>query len=230
MIFLKKKADIKIFFKTDFHFFLIFSLLFFVFSSCTHQEEKTDSFSSSIKAEMQAMDEERKWTGEIDSNLLSSQVRGAEGISGQQEALPVNVYASGAEEMYPPLYPSVSGFASLDIRDYDDESLKIVQDFSNLILKGNDFYKEFGDEKIFLGIVLQKEIKTSFPDGFSSFILGKPFVNENTIQSPVRFFVNSSSTKKNNEALGEYEKEHLDVCIYLVKTDGKWVLDQMEFI
>ena len=89
------------------------TVIFFTLISCSNNQYMDDDLSSYVRYSADSLIEGLEWTSEIDGDLLSAKIRGSDGFDKKVKANGLNMFLSGTESSYEPLYPYLKGFASL---------------------------------------------------------------------------------------------------------------------
>ncbi len=198
---------------------IIFVLTFplFSFIACSTDVVLEYDSESTLRTEAFELSRHIRWTDEIEPNRLTEKIADAEGFDKKLKSNPQNVFASGAETLYPKLYPTLSGFSQLDSGKMPLElrkqlvvffdSLKTGAANENLIEKSNLYTLAFflADIESFVGSgeVLQ------------SYIFGDAFVNNNFVLCPVRLY---------------YKQMTIDVSVVATLDSGVWKILQLDFL
>ena len=93
--------------------FLAVSFCFSLFS-CSNPESVAYSGDENLRELALAYDSKTNWTESIESDVLTNSVERPNGVSSSIYLSPT-VMAAVSEDSYAPVYPSIHGFASLDV-------------------------------------------------------------------------------------------------------------------
>ncbi|MBQ1832469.1 MAG: hypothetical protein II114_01705 [Treponema sp.] len=167
---------------------------FFLFS-CSISEEYYQEYNvDTIRKTVMQISEKTYWTRDIDGSILSGSTFGAEGISRSITANPMNAFASGAEDLYEPVYPSLKNFPVLNTSALNDAARSNLTGFCNAVVerKSADY---FMDPSSIYSLVIFNYDMNREKARFSSFVLGEPFISDTIVQCPVRFFQKDGAYK-----------------------------------
>ncbi len=161
--------------------------------SCSSELEHLEEFNGvTLRQTVTRISQKMYWTRDIDGSVLSSKVIGADGISKSVTASPSNVFASGTEDSYPPVYPSIDGFAVLNTSMIPDAAISVLDGFCSAIVerKGADSYMDASS--IYALVIFRYDINRE-GKRFKSYILGEAYDTGPLLQCPVRFLENDGS-------------------------------------
>ena len=184
--------------------------------SCTQNTVSASEGYETLKEEAVQKESLLTWTQELEGTILTEKIQGADGLEKSLASSGSNIFASGSEAEYPPIYPQIEGFSSLDISAMEDSVRTLLKGFCNSIISKSDSDSFFKKDSLYTLVLFRYDLSfqynTSYP-AFKGFILGEPFINENVYQCPIRF------TEKSGK--------HTDVCAYLEKEGGVYKISAL---
>ena len=156
------------------------------------------------------------WSREIENSVLSRKINASAYISSNLKLGPEIYIVSAADE--PPVYPSLSGFGSLDSTQISPEAKSTVENFVKNIISWNFDENLVSKNSVFSLILFKYDIENGWKNGFgeefpsdsekklfSSYYFGEPFVEEDSLLVPVRL--------KNS-------KGFVDIQLFIDKTEN----------
>ena len=186
-----------------------------LFSSCEKQKKAAMQKISSLRDEAAIMESRLTWQKELHPEEITEQAAKPK-IARTVAVTPDSILAiKGGEKQK--AYPTLRGFARLDISAYDAAQFATVKGFCSALAK-NQNAESFIMRGYLWTLSLFRynlESRGKKAASISSYILGEPFINENECQCPVRLiFRDKSST---------------DIFIYLAKTNQDWKINQIAY-
>jgi hypothetical protein len=187
--------------------------------SCTESKNITVENFDDLTLRAEAYEKQRKtvWSDELEKNILEKKTDAnpsvAEGIELQPGVMIVMEH--GEQDS---IYPSINGFCSLDIRELEEAQQKVINGFCNAIASNSDADSFMVSGSISSLVIFLADLHSFFPDKrtdtplFSSWLPGKPFINDILFQVPVRFI---------------HADGILDILLYLNKNQN-WKIDQIQ--
>ena len=173
--------------KVDFLFRILPLATLFLFFSCSAGIEIYQDYTDvTLRQTIGQIAQKIYWTPDIDGSILSSKVSGADGIAAAMVPNPSNIFASGAEQLYEPVYPDIAGFALLNTSSLGEAALANLKGFCNAVVEKKSADSFMDSESIYALVIFNYDINRENKK-FSSYILGEPFNNGPVIQCPVRF-------------------------------------------
>ncbi len=115
-------------------------------------------------------------------------------------------------------YPSLPNFPELDVTAYNAAQKTAIDSFCQALLKNDSPDKYIMSGYTYTLVLFRYNLekqKLSFRD-MTDYVLGKPFINENECQCPVRLFFN--------------DETHADINLYIAKSGPNWKIHQIEYI
>ncbi len=114
-------------------------------------------------------------------------------------------------------YPYLDGFGSLDISSYTQAQLACINDFCSCLESGKSADSYISKGFLFTLALFKYNMKQSGRDiaKIKSHIVGKPFMQNEQCQCPVRLLMKDNS--------------FCDVYIFLVKSTSDWKINQIDF-
>jgi hypothetical protein len=216
-----------------------------VLLSCSNPNSGTAvDTDGTLRSTADAIANSTEWSPELEPDLLTGKVTGADGVETTLVAGPENIFASGNEKSYEPLYPSIPGFALLDTSSLDGATLQTLDGFCTAITTGVDADSFMAKDHLYSLVLFLYDLNQTDGPVFSSYVLGQPFKgDDDTFQCPVRFYydsskmplaeqikqVNGSSPVGDNHKSGTSLSPSLDVYLYLVQIEGSWRIDQIAY-
>ncbi len=165
---------------------LLVSTASFLFSCSVGIEAYQDYTDVTLRQTIGQIAQRTYWTHDIDGSILSSKIIGADGVSQTFSADPTSVFASGAESLYPPIYPDIEGFAVLNTSGLSESAAANLNGFCNAIVEKRSADSFMDRDSIYSLVIFNYDINRE-GKRFTSFILGEPSNNGPIIQCPVRF-------------------------------------------
>lgn len=181
--------------------FILFIAYSFV--SCSSPEELFDSeYSETVKSYFNSAEEDVLWTKELETSVLTQSVQNDRGIEPSLGISPKNIFlskVSGNTE----LYPAIEDFATLDTSDLPENAKSSLNGFCGALVSGRGADSFMAIGSVYSLVLFRYSLSETYgkPGVFSSYVLGKPFINEKTLQVPVRFYLKRGG--------------NLDVFVYL---------------
>lgn len=198
-------------------FLFCFFLLIFA-TSCSNEQSVWTFDTDTLRTEASTLEEHTPWTGELESSLLSGKLSSStEGISKNITLSPALIFASGAEDSYTPIYPALEGFATLNTSLLPQEALATLDGFCKALI--NDAVDEsfLARDALFEYVLFAYDMKKHLDatSALKKYILGEPFVSEDFIQCPVRFYRQNERT--------------MDIVVYMTAHEGGWKICKLHF-
>lgn len=183
-----------------------------------------------LRVTADAIDDRTEWSAELEANRLTEKVTGADGIQNGVVAKPENVFASGNESAYKPVYPEIPGFGSLDISALDSGARNTLDGFCTAITKGVDADSFMANGQLYSLVLFLYDLNQNDNAAFGSYIIGEPFDADGVLECPVRFFyVNKKSDSKEKAKPFNAFDPSLDVYVYLIKNENVWKIEQITY-
>ena len=114
-------------------------------------------------------------------------------------------------------YPALPNFPELDTTAFTAAQKSAVNDFCHALVKNTSLDKYIMSGYAYTVVLFRYNLKKeniTFDD-ISNYVLGKPFINENECQCPVRLFLNDGT--------------YIDVNLYIAKAGQNWKIHQIEY-
>ncbi len=184
--------------------FILLFILVFPLLSCKNQTESKilNTQDNTIKSTVIQRENDITWSKEIDSYLLEESIKAkklSDDVINNIEVMKVLPKSQNA------IYPEFENFGKLDISSLSSSEKENVKNFCLEIAKGSENRIEqfFNKQYLFNYIFFQEELKKDwkikfgedFPDEikeeeklFDKWIYGEPFIGDEIIQIPVRFY------------------------------------------
>lgn len=220
-------------------------MLLFVTSCSNVNNAVVDTESGTLRYTADKLDKTTTWTSELEGDRLTKKVESADGIDKTVEVDPSMIFASGNEQAYQPIYPAIPDFAVLNTSTLDESAITLLDGFCTAITKNVDADSFMAKNHLYSLVLFQYDLNQGDKPLFSSYVIGEPFVTENAIQCPIRFYYDDSqklavassaeqvsTSGAQNEATekkGTVYDPSLDVYLYLVKEDSSWKIDQISY-
>lgn len=193
---------------------VVFEILFF---SCS--ADSSIDLSSGAEETLRQLaakkEEELLWTRELESVRLTKEINTSSAVSSSVKLSPEIYSVSNSD--FIPLYPSISGFGSLNTTEISAELKKFLDEFSNSVAAWKLESSYMKTSSVFSLVVFKYDVEHKWKSFFgkdfeiseenplfSSFFYGEPFFEEQSIIVPVRF--------KN-------ESGFIDIHLYIDKSD-----------
>ncbi len=196
-------------------FFISISLLILSFFSCSVEKvEFQDEEIVTLRKTISQVSDKIYWTQELDSSILESRVNGADGISKSMTADPSNIFASGAESFYEPVYPAFEDFALLDTSSLVEVARNNLAGFCNSVVEKRPADSYMDPNEMYALVIFNYDVNREGKK-FTGYVLGEPFETDSLLQCPVRFF----------EKGGAFQ----DVLVYL-NSKKEYKVSAIEFV
>lgn len=213
------------------------------FISCTNPNTTdTELTELNLRSTAKSYSSKTTWTNEIEGEKLTAKVPAADGIETSLSASPQNIFASGNESSYSPVYPEITDFATLDTSSLDSGALSTLDGFCNSITNNKDAVPFIAKDQLYTLVIFLYDFKSEEKPLFSSYVLGKPFIGDDeTIECPARFYYNkellptppAADKEKKAETVekskGSAYDNSLDVNLYLIKEESTWKINQISY-
>lgn len=249
MRFMDKKVPVKIV------FILLAMICIPAITSCSNPNagNETDG-TNTLRNTADSISTNTKWTAELEAKRLTAIVNGADGMEKSITAAPDNVFASGNEKAYEPLYPEIPGFARLNTTLLDEGALQLIDSFCTAITARTDADTFMAKGSLYSLVLFLYDLDEKNGPVFKSYVLGEPFKNDDIFQCPIRFYydttkvpdgqqigthvvqktqpnnsVPNGTTSDSNKPAGTSFEPHLDVYLYLQQAEGAWKIHQIEY-
>ena len=245
MRFVDKKQIVKIV------FFLLCSYCIVAVTACSNPNNGNESENNTtLRYTADVIVNNTQWTAELETKVLTTPVNGADGIEKSITAAPDNVFASGSEELYEPLYPEIPGFSRLNTSSLDVGALQLLDGFCSAITANSDADNFMAKGDLYSLVLFLYDLDETNGPLFKSYILGEPFKSDEIFQCPVRFYYDNTkvpgteqsgtpaaqqigatngSTVDANKQTGSSFEPHLDVYLYLKQDEGAWKVHQIAY-
>ena len=184
--------------------------------SCYRKGSDDPQPSSTLREEAVILESRISWAKElVPEEKLYDSLENAEDLD------PIMIMLS--DRLYPEskkpdaVYPYLPDFTVLDTSAYNTAQKDVLDGFCTAIVK-----KRNADTFVMTGYIhtlvlfkynLEKEGLSL--DEISDYVLGKPFINDNECQCPVRFYAG--------------HERYIDVNLYIVKYGQGWKIHQIEY-
>ncbi|MFA6936635.1 MAG: hypothetical protein WCQ67_00220 [Treponema sp.] len=202
----------------------------------------TESTELNLRSTAESYSKKTEWTTEIEGEKLTAKIPAADGIESSLSASPQNIFMSGNESSYSPVYPEITDFAILDTSALDSGALSTLDGFCNSITNNKDADSFIAKDQLYTLVLFLYDFKSEEKPLFSSYVLGKPFISDDeTIECPARFYYNKEILKTAPAADNEQKTEpvekikgsaydnSLDVNLYLIKEESTWKINQISY-
>ena len=205
----------------------LFSSLFLLtalFFSCSNASSSKiiTSDGNNLREAIQNKESSVNWTKPLEENRLSEPIDKNDKLT---SSVKINTEIMMVlKSDFPPVYPYIENFESLDIRDMQPIWNDIIKKlFEVLNTDLNKLPENMIDSKyIFNYVFFVYDLKTQWKENFkedfksekafSSYIIGKPFISDDIVQIPVRLTA---------------EKGTVSLMVY-IRNDGKYLINQIE--
>lgn len=205
--------------------FLAVSFCFSLFS-CSNPEGFAYSGDENLRELALAYDSKTNWTESIESDVLTNPVERPNGVSSSIYLSPA-VMAAVSEDSYAPVYPSIHGFASLDVSTMDIDALSFLKSFLARICSGEAPESMVISTQMHTLSFFYYDINQLIGDvDFTQAVIGKPFDGSDFYQCPVRLYF----TRKNSSPETEYFHPYVDVFVYVRLYSNDWKCCKIEFM
>lgn len=163
----------------------IFALFFFGCKNASSSEIVSEQ--NTLKSLTNSKLQNIQWTNEIEKNRLKEKIHSSLVVSKSLSLTPDVMIALEGGIPRNPIYPSIDDFGSLDISDLDYKIYDLINSFF-IDLKNSkncDFY--IAKNSIFAISLFMYDLgQLSFSLNNLSWIMGKPFLDEEIIEVPIR--------------------------------------------
>lgn len=164
---------------------LFFGLTLFV--SCSSGEYVfTNEQDITLKNVTEKISSNIRWTKELDSSVVAERIIGAEGIDSSVLVSPSNVFASGAEEEFAPVYPRLPDFALLNTSMLNDSARQVLEGFCNSIISKSPADSYMDSSSIYSLVLFNYDMNREGKK-FLRYVLGEPMDLGTLVECPVRF-------------------------------------------
>lgn len=196
-------------------FVFIFSFVIFSLCSCKNNTETKLIFSESdtIKNTVKSKENNITWSKELEGERLQTPV------NEKNENLSKDIEISTEvlkilENQKKSVYPSFDNFGSLDTSKLNNSAKEKITEVCTILLDSDisSLSSHFESKYLFNCVFFINELQTTWKEkfykdfsGFTKYILGEPFIGEQIIQLPIRFYCNTTT---------------LDVTLYLSKENN----------
>ena len=214
--------------------FFVFAVLFLsiLFYSCSNSSSNLQDEYITLQSTAENFLESTDWTDEIEGNILTQVVENKFNYEKTIKVSPEVI--SVCMEDNKPLYPSVNDFSSLDLSLFTLQQKNTVEEFCQCIVDGKAAENFMANSHVYALTLFLYDVQditgmNYFASGdeekiFTGFLIGEPFVNENLVECPVRFFYTNGYEEDN------YSSPSLDVLLFLSKNSSEWKILQFEFL
>ncbi len=193
-------------------------LLIFVFflDSCSSPLESNEAEDHTLRKMALDLDTATIWTSELEGNILSSEIKNAEGFDKSLLASPRTFALSYSARKTDPLYPKLANFYPLDLSNMDAAAKSLLTSFCQALVDKKNTDSFFSPSDLYNLIVFNYSLFKYFgkSPSFSSYLAGRPLLDEKIYQCPVRLFYDQG-------------KHYLDIFVYLKKTGATWKVQQI---
>ena len=207
---------------------LLFSSLIifltFCFFSCsnTTASKIITSDGNNLREKIQNKESSVNWTKPLEENRLSESIDKNDKLTSSVKVNPEIMMILKSD--FPPVYPYIENFESLDISELKPAWKGIVKKLFEVFntdlnkLPENMIDNKYIFNYVFFVYDLKEQWKENFKEefktenAFSSYIIGKPFISDDIVQIPVRL---------------TSEKGKVTIMVYLWN-DGKYLINQIE--
>lgn len=161
-------------------------------------------------------EEEMLWTRELESVRLTKEINTSSKVSTNIKLSP-EIYAVSNSDFLP-IYPSLSGFGSLDTTEINSELKNFLVKFADSVCSWKLDSSLVKESSVFSLVIFKNDVENNWESFFGkkfeitddisifdSYIFGEPFAEENSVIVPIRF--------KNSSG-------YLDIHLFIDKTDG----------
>ncbi|MCI5523775.1 MAG: hypothetical protein PUI24_00320 [Spirochaetales bacterium] len=207
-----------------------FCSIFFLaaaFISCSGESGQVFEESSTLRLKTEKINSSVNWTDALEGDKLTEKVSDAPGFASKVKVSSSNIFFSGKEKEYNPVYPYIEGFTSLDLSGFEESALSAADSFCSKLIAKEDcssFMKAGCSYQ--LTVFLYNCSSFEKDHEFKSCVLGSPCSGETLVQVPVRFYFKDAEKEKMNFKT----ENHCDIYIYLEKVKNEWKVTQLDFI
>ena len=188
-------------------YFLAVVFILFSFSCTNNQESVLKNQNNTLKNTISEKTKNVTWTKEIEGNRLNENIVKNE-IANKNVSLSPEFFSS-INNYKKDTYPELKNGTSLDISQVNKDLLEYVNNFSNDFCKGIENIENYiNSSYIFNYIFFLSDFKSIFDDEnqtFDKFLLCQPFISEELIQFPIRFY---------------NKKDYIDLSVYINYSSG----------
>lgn len=216
MVILIKMKKIKLFSPL----FLLTALFFSCSNASTSKIITSDG--NNLREAIQNKERTVNWTKPLEENRLSEAIDKNDNLTSSVKVNPEIMMVLKSD--FPPVYPYIENFESLDTRDmlpvWKGIVKKLFEVFNTDLnkLPENMIDNKYVFNYVFFVYDLKEQWKENFKEdfktenAFSEYLIGKPFVSEDLVQIPLRLTA---------------EKGYVSHMVYL-RNDGKYLINQIE--
>jgi hypothetical protein len=213
---------------------LLGAALIMVFTGCSNPNVgMVEGDSGTLRATADILDTKTEWTEELEKARLTKTNTSVDGIDQSVDSSPMNIFASGNEGSYAPIYPSIPDFSVLNYSSLDPNALSVIDGFCTAITKNVDADSYMQDGHLYSLVLFLYDLDMRGEPLFKSYILGEPFISDDGIECPVRFYYENKKIPADYirapEKVGSAYDPSLDINLYLVKQDSVWKIDQIAY-
>lgn len=194
--------------------------------SCSSPEGSAFSGDDNLRELALLYDSRTNWTQSIESDVLANPVERPNGIS-PNIILSPTAMAACSEDSFVPVFPSIHGFASLDVSTMDVDALSFLKSFLGRICSGDAPESMVISSQMHTLSFFYYDIDQSIGDvEFTHAVIGKPFDGSDFYQCPVRLYF----TRKDSSSESEYVLPYVDVFFYVRLYSNDWKCCKIEFM
>lgn len=182
----------------------------FIFASCSKRDYSSAKDSSTLREEALILESRITWAKELDDKSLSYE---SSEIANTDDPVLILLSTGDSSEL---IYPSLPDFTVLDTSAYNIDQKATVDNFCSALVKNKSLDSFIMNGYIYSLVLFRYNLEKegiNFSD-ITDYVLGKPFINENECQCPVRFYL---------------DKRYLDVNLYIAKSGQNWKINQIEY-
>jgi hypothetical protein len=232
---------------------VIVCLAVMVLSSCTdiRQTDTRGEQTETLREQSESMTKNTAWTSEIEGTILSADIVHAGGITPRVKLTPRSIVAGGDENLVPPLYPSLPGFASLDISKLDPAARSVAELFCSALCAGKDVSVHMAEGCAYSLSFFYVDLAASWKKEFGAVyplepaaVSAAPVAADASVPVPVPATAEPAPLFS-SFLLGEpfsgndfYQLPvrftaatgYIDVTLYLIENGTDWKIDQIQII
>lgn len=179
---------------------LVFVL--FLLAACGNNSVSSVGTTQTLRNQAESLADSTPWTEELEGEILSQNIRNMDGIHPTVRLTLDSMVLRDKNFLPENIYPELDGFSSLDVSSIPVKVKYNLDLFCKALLNGDSALAYIKKDCAFQLSLLYADLKdlngelnlfdrleNSFPEiKFSSYLAGKPFIENSMVQLPVRFF------------------------------------------
>ncbi len=174
----------------------------FLLAACGNNSVSSVGTPKTLRKQAESLSDSTPWTEELDGGLLSRNIRNMDGIHPSVRLTLDSMILRDRNFLPKNIYPELDGFSSLDVSSIPVKVKYNLDLFCKALLNGDSalpyikkdcafqlslLYADLKD--LNAGLNLFDRAENDIPEiKFSSYLAGKPFIENSMVQLPVRFF------------------------------------------